>query len=165
MEKTDTDSNIYNTNDKKSCCAVLDYLDDFWLSYKHHSGKISLGLSILAAGSSILVSQHILLGSVALGLTNSAVFFSSIAYEKLNAENQTLHSECESVKQQNRRLTLIPRARGEDLDDYERNNEPQNYDTPQTNMSIDTIEPVNFEKMHENNKKQAALNSFAFPQE
>lgn len=125
--------------DKKNCCfSLLDSFDGFWAEYKHHSGKVSIILSSIGAISSILVGQHILIGSIALTITNTAIFFSGIAYEKLKAENHKLNSDVESQKQILRRLTILPNGNVDE-------------ETPTTNKSNDSVEPVNFNKIHKNN--------------
>lgn len=134
-------------NDNNSCCSFfLNKLDQLWAEYKHHSGKVSIGLSVLGGLSSILVGKYIIIGSVAIAITNSAVFMSGIAYEKLKSENKQLNSDCESHKEMLRRFTL-----------FQPNNK-NNTDT-ETNRSIETIEPINFEQIHKNNM----LSSYAFP--
>lgn len=47
---------------------------DFWNSYKQHSGKLSIFISILGGVGSILASKLIIAGSIVIGITNVSVF-------------------------------------------------------------------------------------------
>lgn len=98
--------NNENENENK-CWSILDCADEFWNKYKHHSGKISIGISILGAVSSILVGKYIIAGSVALAITNASIFMSGIAYEKLNIEHTKVESENKSL--QNEKNNLVKR--------------------------------------------------------
>jgi len=89
-------------NKTKNC---LNLFDGFWQEYKHHSGKVAIGLSILGGVSAILVGKFIIVGSVAIAVTNASVFFTSIAYEKLNGEYKKL--DCDNKSLQNEKNIMI----------------------------------------------------------
>lgn len=82
------------------CCDVLRLGDRLWKEYKHHSGKVAIGLSILGGASSIIVGFNAVAGSVALAITNSAVFFSGVCYEKLKSQNAALENDNQSLRRQ-----------------------------------------------------------------
>lgn len=94
---TNNMDNKENTDDEKSYFGILNKADEIWNAYKHHSGKVSIGLSILGGVSSILVGNLIIAGSVCLAITNTAIFFSGIAYEKLNVDYKIVSSENKSL--------------------------------------------------------------------
>lgn len=96
-----------NENEDNINCSLLDYADEFWLKYKHHSGKVSIALSILGGVSAILVGKYIIVGSIAIAITNASVFMSGIAYEKLNTENTKMTNENKSL--QNEKNDLVRR--------------------------------------------------------
>ena len=137
-----------NKTDCNCCCGLLDCVDSFWDKYRHHSGKISVGISVLGAVSAILAGQHIILGSIMVGITNISVFFSGLAYEKLNSQAKKLNEDCESQKQMIRKLTMAPNFESE---------------TPQSRESTMTVEPVNFELIHKNNIVQNSIKNYNFP--
>lgn len=92
--------------DENCCCvSIVKYLEDKWDEYKHHSGKVSIALSIAGAVSAILAGKLIIAGAIALTITNTAIFFSGIAYEKLTNENKNLKTDNESLQNENRRMT------------------------------------------------------------
>lgn len=92
-----------NHNDESCCCSILNCADSFWEKYKHHSGKVAIGLSVLGATCSVLVGIHVVASSVALAITNGAIFFSGICYEKLKSANVALESDNQSL----RRMTTL----------------------------------------------------------
>lgn len=77
---------------------MLAKLDEFWDEYKVHSGKVSLGISIVGGIGAILAGNSIIAGSIVIGVTNVAIFFSSIAYEKLVNDLNNTKKDNESLK-------------------------------------------------------------------
>jgi len=77
---------------------VLDKFDNFWDKYKIHSGKISITISVIGGIGAILSGSHIVAGSVIIGITNLAIFFSGLAFEKLTNEFQNLEESNISLK-------------------------------------------------------------------
>lgn len=137
-----------NKNDCYCCCGLLDFADTFWQKYRYHSGKISIGISVLGSVSAILTGQHLITGSIMVGITNVSVFFSGLAYEKLNNQAKKLNDDCESQRQMIRKLTMAPRFESE---------------TPQSRESNVTVEPINFELMHKNNVVNNSMKNYNFP--
>jgi hypothetical protein len=93
--------------EEKTCscfCGCLDAGDAFWERYKRHSGKVSIVLSILGVVAASLSSQIPLAGTIATSITNLAIFFSGIAYEKLSGESKVLESDLLSLKNENQNL-------------------------------------------------------------
>lgn len=124
-----------------------------------HIGKFGMGLSVIGGAVSVLLSFKIVLpASIIMGLLNVGIFAGGLAFERIEQQNKRLNDDCESQKQMIRRLTIAPKLH--DSDTPETN---ENTSTPQTNNSNESIEPINFESMHENNKKQTAMNNYNFP--
>jgi len=133
-----------NTENTNITCGIFDFADTIWAKYKHHSGKVSIGLSVLGFATSILIGKYVIIGSVGLAITNTAIFFSGIAYEKLNVENTKISSENESLqndkKELAKRLTMF----------HFPNESPQKDDITISNVSTNT---------HYEEVKQFNLNS------
>ncbi|RTL06733.1 hypothetical protein EKK58_04320 [Candidatus Dependentiae bacterium] len=101
-------SNNTSTEDENYCvCNCLDFTDDFWKKYKHHSGKVSIGISILGGVGAVLSGVSIVASSIVIGVTNVAIFFSGLAYEKLN--NQAKQIIDENISLQNDKNELVKR--------------------------------------------------------
>jgi len=87
---------------------ICNCFDNFLDKYQIHSGKISIFLSVLGAVSAILVSESILAGSIAIGITNASLFFSGIVQEKIINKKRIIENENLSLKQEvSRRKTFI----------------------------------------------------------
>jgi len=105
-------------------CGLLDTFDQFWDKYKHHSGKVSIVLSICGVVAAALSSHVVVAGAVATSITNTAIFFSGIAYEKLSSESRALESDLATLRNENQRqqsviATLSPRATESTASHYE----------------------------------------------
>jgi hypothetical protein len=100
------------TNNKnESClCEALDWGESFWNKYRHHSAKISIGLSILGGVSAILVGKFIIGGAICLAITNSAIFISGLALEKANNDVTNLETHNETLKKDNTELNEFRRT-------------------------------------------------------
>lgn len=121
-----------------SCCDLLDDANLFWNRYKHHSGKVAIGLSILGAVSAILVGTSAIAGSVALAITNSAIFFSGICYEKLKSINAALENDNHSLRKQTQLLNFKFGTSNQDSTESHR---MQDVETPKSTTSTQ-YEPV-----------------------
>ena len=143
-------------SEEKDC---IDKIDDFWNTHKNSiSSKFSIGLGVMGGVGSILVGMKLFIPtSIVLGICNVGIFFSGIAMQKYAQENTKLSDEKISLHNEKqeiiRRYTTIQHGG---------NNEPLSI-TPTD--SIDTIQPVQFESMHQNNMVESSMNNFAFPKE
>lgn len=91
------------------CCSCLNFSDDFWNKYKKHTGKVSIGISVLGGIGAILAGKLVIAGSIVVGVTNVAIFLSGLALEKFKADNNLLEKDNDSLKNEKtdmiRRLT------------------------------------------------------------
>lgn len=96
-----------NNNESEECCG---FIDNIWDTYKKHSGKISIALSVCGTVGSILINQFVVIGSIVIGITNVAVFFSGIAIEKLQCDLKLLIKDNNHLQTENnemiRKLTI-----------------------------------------------------------
>jgi len=91
-------------NDKN----IIEKFDEFLDEYQKHSGKISIGLSILGGISAILVGKFIIVGSIAIGITNASLFFSGLMIEKIVNKKNIIANENKTLKNElSRRITLM----------------------------------------------------------
>jgi hypothetical protein len=141
------------TDNEEYTCTCIDYLDNFFESNKYKiSAPLAIGLSVLGGLSSILIGKGIIAGSIGVAITNTSVFFVSILLSKFSKDNKYLEYNNNSLKNENRRLTTF-------CHELTTNNSIN--ETPQSNDSIESIEPINFSDIHKNNK----IASFIFPNE
>lgn len=138
-------------SENEDCCTCIDTLDAFWEKYKYKiSSPLAVGLSICGALCGLLVSYNIVIGGVAVAVTNCSVFFTSILLSKFSSENKYLNNDNVSLKNENRRLTIFHNNLTNTINE-----------TPQSQDSNLSIEPVVFSQMHKNNR----IATFAFPEE
>jgi len=118
--------------EEESCC---DKLNNFLDKYQKHSGKISIGLSIIGGVSAILVGKFIIVGSIAIAVTNASLFFSCLMTEQIVNKKNIVENENKSLKDEmTRKMTLI--------DNFKFPQTPSNI-TPQSTISEETqYEPI-----------------------
>lgn len=128
MEKTD---------DNCCCC---EYIDNIIEQYEKHSGKIAIGLSILGTISSILVGKAIIAGSIAMAITNGAIFFSGLMTEKIVGKKREIEKDNVSLKNEmDKRMTLIDNFKFPQTTPTELNSQ----NAPDSNISTETYyEPI-----------------------
>ena len=138
------------TESKCSCCSCIDMLI---INKKKIIGKAGIVLSLL--NSLFITLDAYYPGTIAKyivsGLISIGVFIGGIMFDRMAHENAKLNESCESL--QNEKKEIIRRFTVIDM--------PTHTATPtetdrETNLSV---EPINFEAMHNNNK----LESFTFP--
>ncbi len=118
------------TTEITTCC---DKLNNILEKYQKHSGKISIGLSIVGGVSAILVGKFIIVGSIAIAITNASLFFSGLMTEQIVNKKNIVENENKSLKDEmTRKMTLIDNFKF-----------PQTPATPVSAMSEETqYEPV-----------------------
>lgn len=154
-----------NTDDEKCCCASINMIDRFFENYKYKiSSPLAIILSVAGAVSGLLVSKFIVIGGVAIAITNCSVFFSSILLDRYAKANKNLQNDNISLQNENRRLTTFCKSLTNTPTNIQNANNAPNIqhdgDTDRAE-SIGSVEPVNFDSIHKINK----LTSFAFPTE
>ena len=89
-------------------CGCIDYIDAFWDKYKYKiASPLSVTLSVCGAASGLLVPHFAIASSVAITITNVSIFFTSILLTKYMTENKHLNTDNISLKNENKRLTVI----------------------------------------------------------
>ena len=115
-----------------TCCdKINNFLDD----YQKHSGKIAIALSVIGGVSAILVGKFIIVGSIAIAITNASLFFSGLMTEQIVNKKTIVENENKTLKDEmTRKMTLI---------DNFRFPHPPSCITPPSALSEETIyEPV-----------------------
>ena len=126
-------------NNTKNCGDVV---DNFWEEYKKHSGKVSIFLSVLGGVGAILAGKLILASSIVLGVTNVAIFFSAVCYEKLQGDMKLLKKDNSSLKDEKnemvRKLTFYKFPDTPHSTEYERLKDVRDYlnQLPTSNQTI-----------------------------
>jgi len=147
---------------------MLASFDNYWDENKSSiASKSSIVLGILGGVGSVLIGLKMFIpASVVLGVVNIGIFFSGISIESIKNDNDKIKLDMEK---KNDDIVSLNKEKQEIIRRYSTynglqrtiiTNEPT--DTPSSNGSEKSIEPVNFELMHYNNKLQDS-NSFIFP--
>ena len=96
------------TENKEKEKTYMEMFDEFLEDYQKHSGKVSIGLSVLGGVSAILAGKLIIAGSIAVGITNASLFFSGLMIEKIVNKKNIIENENKSLKNEmQKRMTLI----------------------------------------------------------
>lgn len=92
-----------------TCCdKINNFLDD----YQKHSGKIAIALSVIGGVSAILVGKFIIVGSIAIAITNASLFFSGLMTEQIVNKKTIVENENKTLKDEmTRKMTLIDNFR------------------------------------------------------
>lgn len=155
------DDSKNNNSDNESCCLFyyMERISEYWnLHEQNIAAKMGFALSILNSIFLIIdtyypasIAKYVVAGTISAGVFIGSLCYQRIVdqYKVLEEKHEQLETDHISLKQSKdeiiRRYTLLQQH-------------TPNSTTPQ---SVDSIEPINFEQIHKNNK----LNDYTFPTE
>ncbi len=94
-----------DNKEEEIACSCLDNIINW---FKRNTGKMGVILSIMGIASSVLIGlKYIVAGAVVIGITNLNILIGSISFERLQSEYDKVNGEIESLKMENRRLTMF----------------------------------------------------------